>query len=173
VSTVWTCARCGEPHEGLATVFGPAAPDAWLGASEDQRSHGELTDDQCHLTVGDATLHFIRGHLELPVRDREGKHLVWSVWCSLSTDNMRTTVEHWNDPERSALPPMFGWLNTELPYDATTLDLPTRVHTRVPGVVPLVEPDPAVDHPLVREHREGITWHRVAELNDQLLGTTP
>ncbi len=160
------------PRGARDRVRPPAAPDAWLGASEDQRSHGG-TDRRPvppHRRRRHAALH--PGHLR-PVRDREGKHLVWSVWCSLSTDNMRTTVEHWNDPERSALPPMFGWLNTEDPYDATTLDLPTRVHTRVPGVVPLVEPDPAMDHPLVREHREGITWHRVAELNDQLLGTTP
>ena len=81
-----------------------------------------------------------------------------------------TTAEHWDDPRRADLPPMFGWLNTQLPYDPATLGLATHVHTREPGVVPLVEPDPGAGHPLVREHRDGMTWHRVAEINATLNG---
>ena len=170
---MWTCSRCGETHDGLATVFGPDAPSAWLAASDEQRSRGELTPDQCVLPEGDTTHHFIRGHIEVPIVDRDGETFVWSVWCSLSEDSMRTTVEHWDDATRADLPPMFGWLDTQLPYDQDTLGLATQVHTRAPGVVPLVEPDPGVDHPLVREHRDGMTWHRVAEINEILNGSRP
>lgn len=170
---MWTCSRCGEAHEGLATVFGPDAPDAWLAATGAQRTHGELGADQCLLTLEGTTHHFIRGHIEIPILDREDEVFVWSVWCSLSRESMRTTVERWDDPDREFLPPMFGWLNTRLPYAESTLDLATHVHTRAPGVVPLVEPDPGLEHPLVHEHRDGITWHRVAELNAELLGSRP
>lgn len=167
---MWTCSRCGETHDGLATVFGPEAPTAWLAASDEQRSRGELTPDQCVLPAGDTTHHFIRGHIEVPIVDRDAETFVWSVWCSLSEDSMRTTVEHWDDVTRGDLPPMFGWLDSQLPYDQDTLGLATQVHTRAPGVVPLVEPDPGADHPLVREHRDGMTWHRVAEINEILTG---
>jgi hypothetical protein len=50
------------------------------------------------------------------------------------------------------------------------MNLAVNVHTREPGVVPLIELDLTSDHPLAREQREGITLHRVAELNRLLLG---
>jgi len=66
---------------------------------------------------------------------------------------------------------MFGWLSNELTYEASTLLLATNVHTRAPGVVPWIELQPALEHPLAVEQREGITWHRVAEINARLLGS--
>ena len=165
----WRCAVCGQAHSGLATVFGPSAPDPWVSASSEQRSAGELTPDQCVLPDGATTHHFIRGHIEIPVVDRPGTTFVWSAWASLSEANMDLTSEHWEDPDRASLPPMFGWLCTALEYEPPTLSLPTHVHTRDPGVVPSIELDPGLDHPLAVEQREGITWHRVAEINARLL----
>ena len=110
----WRCASCDEEHSGLATVFGPEAPDPWL---------------------------------------------------------MATTEQHWSDPDRAALPPMFGWLANELGlYDQPTALLAAHVHTRPPGMAPFVELDPSLDHPLVREQVDGISLHRVAELNRQIMG---
>lgn len=64
---------------------------------------------------------------------------------------------------------MFGWLRSDLPYELSTLDLRTQVHTRAPGLVPLVEVEPT-GHPLAQEQAAGISVHRVAELNRALLG---
>ena len=166
----WQCVTCGERHDGLATVFGPLEPDPWASATEDQRERGEINRDMCVLPIDGTTNYFVRGELQIPVVDSAGGVFAWSVWVSLSGPNMKTTVEHWDDPERTALPPMFGWLcNWLLPYDPPTTNLPVNVHTRAPGMVPLFELDPSIDHPLVREQFAGITIHRVAELNRILL----
>ena len=41
---------------------------------------------------------------------------------------------------------------------------------RAPGEVPLFFLAPEVQHVMATEQREGIPWHRVAEINEQLLG---
>lgn len=82
---------------------------------------------------------------------------------------MTLAAQHWEDPDRVALRPTFGWLDTALPYDPTTLGLPTHVHTSPPGMVPRIVVDPSADHPLVRDQQNGLTWHGVAELNRRLL----
>ena len=66
--------------------------------------------------------------------------------------------------------PVFGWLCDELPYETPTTSIATHVHNRVPGVVPYIELDPSVDHPLVREQASGISLHRLAEINKAVLG---
>ena len=166
----WRCATCAEEHSGLATVFGPREPDPWASASEDQRQRGEINRDMCVLPVADTVHYFIRGELQIPVLDAAIDTFVWSVWVSLSGSNMHKTVEHWDDPDRGALPPMFGWLcNWLLPYDPPTTNLAVNVHTRLSGTAPLIELDPSSDHPLAREQVHGITIHRVAELNRLLL----
>lgn len=166
----WHCATCGAGHGGLATVFGPLAPDPWASATDDQRARGQINRDMCVLPIDGTTHHFLRGELRLPIRDAAIGPFAWSVWVSLSGPNMETTIEHWEDPERAGLPPMFGWLCTWLmPYDPPTLNLAVNVHTGSPGAVPLIELDPSTGHPLAREQVEGITLHRVAELNRLLL----
>lgn len=121
--------------------------------------------------MGDETHYFVRGELPLPIIDADGVVFVWAVWVSLSPKNMETTLEHWDDADRAALPPMFGWLcNWLAPYEPPTINLAVNVHTRAPGAVPWFELDPRVDHPLVREQARGISLHRVAELNRMLLG---
>ncbi|MEI7056379.1 DUF2199 domain-containing protein [Nocardioides sp. CCNWLW239] len=167
---IWRCATCGDEHGGLATVFGPFEPDAWASATDSQRERGEINRDMCVLPDGETTHYFIRGELQLPVIDADLDVFAWSVWASLSAPNMKMTVEHWEDPERAGLPPMFGWLsNWLMPYDPPTTNLAVNVHTRAPGTVPLIQLDPSIDHPLVREQVDGITIHRVAELNRLLL----
>ncbi|MGW8566792.1 DUF2199 domain-containing protein [Isoptericola sp. NPDC055881] len=173
-STTWTCATCGTAHEGLAWVFGPAAPEPWLRASDAQRSQGELNADTCVLVdAAGTTNYFVRGHIEIPVTDSDQGPFTWSIWVSLSEASMRTQVDHWNDPARADLAPMFAWLSTYLPYEPPTAPMAARLHSRPPGVVPWIELDPTLDHPLVHEQTHGITLHRVAEINRTLLGAHP
>lgn len=166
----WECGTCGHQHEGLATVFGARAPDMWLHASAAEREAGELTSDLCVLDVQGQRHCFLRGHIEIPVIDVPGDVFSWSAWVSLSQESMKKIAEHWDDPARASLPPVFGWLCNELPYKKSTISIPTHVHTREPGVVPYIQLDPSVDHPLVREQGEGISLHRLAEINEAALG---
>lgn len=168
-----SCGTCGEPHSGLAMVFGPAAPDPWIGATDAQRIAGEINADTCVLpgVGGDETHYFVRGQLTLPVIDgADTGEFVWSIWVSLSEKSMMLQAERWTDPGRVELPPMFAWVGNHLPYDPSPALLPARIHTRPPGKAPLIELDPSTDHPLVREQREGVTMCRVAELNRLALG---
>jgi hypothetical protein len=168
--SIWRCATCGAEHAGLATVFGPAAPEPWTAASDSERAAGEINADLCLLSRGDGTeQHFIRGEIRLPVLDSTTDLFVWSAWVSLSARNMALTIDNWGRPERVGLPPMFAWLCSALPYEPSTLSRPAQIHTRPPGEAPSIELDPSIDHPLVREQVGGITLHRVATLNDQLL----
>lgn len=147
-------------------AFGPRGPDSWAGASPGDRARGEINRDTCVLPTDDGTFYFIRGELRIPVVDAVVGDFAWSVWASLSEKNMNLAARHWEDPDRAHLDPMFGWLNSWLsPFDPPTVNMAVNVHMRAPGVVPLIELDPSSDHPLAREQREGITLHRVAELN--------
>jgi len=166
----WKCGTCGQPHRGLATVFGARAPDVWLHATAAEREAGELTGDMCVLEVGGEQHYFLRGHIEIPLIDAPGEVFSWSVWVSLSQESVQKIADHWDDPARSSLPPVFGWLCNELPYDHSTLSIATHVHTREPGVVPYIELDPSADHPLVREQTTGISLHRLAEINNAVMG---
>jgi len=174
-SKTWSCASCGTTHEGLAMVFGPSAPDPWVLASAAERTRGELNADTCVLPEDTGTTnHFVRGHIEIPVLDSDAGPFCWSVWVSLSETSMRSQVEHWDDPARANLAPMFAWLSNQLlAYESPTAPMASRIHTREPGAVPRIELDPSVDHPLVHEQLHGITLHRVAQINQVLLGGQP
>lgn len=166
----WKCGTCGQRHRGLARVFGPQAPDVWVHANETEREAGELTDDMCVLEVGGERHYFLRGHIEIPLVDVPGEVFSWSVWVSLSQESVQKIADHWDDPARASMPPVFGWLCNELPYDQPTTSLATHVHNREPGMVPYIELDPSIDHPLVREQQTGISLHRLAQINQALMG---
>jgi hypothetical protein len=169
-SARWECELCGEQHEGLATVFGAHAPDPWIQAAPAEREDGELTPDVCVLKIDGEWHYFMRGHIEIPLTDLPGDRFAWSAWVSLSETSMKLAVDHWDDPERGNLAPMFGWLCNELPYEKSTLSIPTHVHQREPGMTPLIQLDPSVRHPLVMEQATGIGMHRLAEINRAVLG---
>ena len=86
-ASAWTCTTCGAEHRGLATVFGSDAPWNWHVAGAAERDAGELTADVCFLPDPDpevGTHFFLRGHVELPLREPVGdaSTFVWSVWVS-------------------------------------------------------------------------------------------
>jgi hypothetical protein len=169
-ASTWRCATCSREHSGLATVFGPAAPELWLRASDAERANGEINADMCYLPLADGSSYqFLRGELHIPVRDAAFDRFTWSAWVSLSEHNMNVTADHWSDPDRESLAPMFGSLSSDLPYGQPTTAIPAHVHNRAPGIAPSIQLDPAIDHALVREQLNGITLHRVAELNELLL----
>jgi hypothetical protein len=148
----------------LPFSYGAEAPAYWSpDLQTDERS--VLEQEICIIR---AEHYFVRGRVVIPVLDAD-EEFDWGVWVSLSRDNFRRTCELWESPERTAEPPSFGWLSTELPaYPSTTVNLKTHVHTRPPGERPLVELEPT-DHPLAVEQRTGITLARVREIAELLL----
>ena len=167
----WRCATCGDAHRGLVTVFGPSSPDPWASATAGQRAAGGINADTCVLTIDDDTFYFIRGEIPIDIVDSDSDDFAWAVWVSLSEQNMQRLAGVWDQPERVELPPMFAWLSNELSvYERSTTNLAVNVHQREPGIAPWIELDPADDHPMVHEQREGITLHHLAELNRLLLG---
>ncbi|XAS67534.1 DUF2199 domain-containing protein [Micrococcaceae bacterium Sec5.7] len=161
----WECGVCGQMHEGVAMVFGSQAPDPWVHAAQAERDAGELTADMCVLQIGGEWHYFLRGHIEIPILIAPGDVFSWSVWVSVSEESIQQVADHWEDLARASLPPVFGWLCNELPYEQSTSSIPTLVHSRDPGVVPFIQLDPSFDHPLVGEQGMGITLHRLAEIN--------
>ena len=156
------CSECHQIHRRLAPVIGPSAPDAWLGVTRGERLESELTPDVCILTDDGRTRHFLRGHLLLPVVDGPPPVFVWSVWVELDERSMEQVARWWSNPNRAAIPPIEGRLANELPYEKATGGLPVTVHTRDPGLAPLLIV--TEDHPLAAEQLDGVSVHRIAEL---------
>jgi hypothetical protein len=140
--------------------FGPHAPDLWLSLSEaDRELRAKLSSDQC---IVDGQYFFVLGLLEIPVRGMD-KRFVWRVWLSLSEKSFSRCSELWTTPGRESEPPVFGWLQSQLPYAPGTLNLKTMVQMRPVGERPSVLLEPT-DHPLAVEFREGITVERAEQL---------
>ncbi len=160
------CASCGQWHDGLPLSYGSDRPAEWYDVPADRiEADVLLSSDQC--VIADR-FYFIRGVLEIPVIGT-GETFGWGVWVSLSEDNFDKQHEMWNiEGRETQLPPMFGWLSTELPVYPSTLHLKTNLHTRPVGVRPLIEVE-ATDHPLSVEQRNGMTLERVKQIASELM----
>lgn len=151
------CATCGEHHAALPMCLGASAPELWFQMSDAERGEdSELTSDQC---VIQGKYFFLRGRLVLPVLDGP-EPFVWLVWVSLSEASFDRVRALWTAEGREREPPYFGWLQSDLPYEPTTLSLRTSVQTGPVGERPTIILEPS-DHPLSVEQREGITMARV------------
>ena len=157
------CPVCDQTHLEVAELLGPSAPDAWLAVSDGERMEAELTPDVCILPDRGRTRHFVRGHIQLPMRETETEVFVWSVWVELDEESMGQVARSWTDPNRAAIPPIQGRLANELPYEKPTRGLTITIHTRDPGLVPLLMVNG--DHCLAVEQREGVELHRVAQFD--------
>ena len=87
---------------------------------------------------------------------------------SLSEQSFRRIGQLWEQEGREREPPYFGWLQSALPYEPTTLSLKTSVQTSPAGERPIVTLE-ATDHPLSLEQRHGITVVRVQEIVEAAL----
>jgi hypothetical protein len=70
------CRTCGQTHEGVPLSFAADFPDMYANMSEPDRSARALiSSDQC---IVDEASFFIRGCLEIPVRDT-GEVFIWGL----------------------------------------------------------------------------------------------
>lgn len=161
----FVCSTCGQYHDELPLCFGASAPELWLSLPEAERNaRGELTSDQCVL---DDQFFFVLGRIILPVIDGPGP-FVWLAWVSLSENNFFRACELWNSEGRESEPPYFGWLQSALPYQPSTLSLKTCVQTMPVGERPSIVLEPS-DHPLALEQREGISMARFQQIVEMCL----
>ncbi|NOU20411.1 MAG: DUF2199 domain-containing protein [Methyloglobulus sp.] len=156
----FVCTTCGKYHNEIPMCFGANAPALWLSMSDDERSsRAELSSDQC---VVNGEHFFILGRILLPVIDGS-EPFVWLAWVSLSEKNFLRASELWETQGRESEPPYFGWLQSALPYEPTTLSLKTNVQTMPVGERPLITIEPS-NHPLSIEQQHGITMARVQKI---------
>lgn len=160
----YRCGSCDLVHRGLPT-WGADVPIAWLMATEEERSFGEINADLCTVH-GD---YFIRGLLEIPIIGSTHR-MVWGVWTSLSEESFRIVNDRWEAPDRAGDEPRFGWLCTQLPIPAYEWEYPLKslVYTQPPGVRPRIVLE-ATDHPLAVDQRTGITRERAESMCESLL----
>lgn len=168
VSGSYTCNVCGEAHTGAPLSWGPDAPDMWARLRPSEREQRvELGSDQC---IIDERHFFIRGRIEIPVRDGEDP-FAWLVWVEISRTDFESMGRAWAiEGRENTEPPYNGILANDLShYSNPTLGLPVRIHTRSVGVRPFVEI--IGDHQIQKEQREGINSHHVQEIADKILGS--
>lgn len=161
----YLCTACGQHHDELPMCFGLSAPDLWYSIPEDERNErGELSSDQC---VIDDKYFFVLGRILIPVTDGEGP-FIWLAWVSLSEENFLRMTELWESQGRESEPPCFGWLQSNLPYEPSTLSLATQVQIMPYGERPIIVLEQS-DHPLAVEQHGGITMARVQQIAEAAL----
>lgn len=120
---------------------------------------------------------YLRGQLLIPVitdaatdeeeeDEEEEKYFSWDIWVSQSKANYERALNEMNKYGREKSDPTFGYVSTELSqvYKVSTYNLPAMVTTQPVGRVPQFELEPASEHPLAIEQRNGISMDRVREI---------
>ena len=93
----WSCHTCGVQHADIPLCFGIEAPWRALVPDSEYAKRVDLTPDQC---VVDEKTFFVRGHIEIPIRDYP-QPLAYSVWSSLSEKSFIHMSERWDSTDRS------------------------------------------------------------------------
>lgn len=163
--TGYNCTTCGQFHNDLPMVLGSPAPAFWFSIPEPERAQRtELSSDQC---IIDDKHFFILGQISIPVHDST-QPFTWLAWVSLSEENFNRASELWDAEGRESEPAYFGWQQSALPYQPSTLSLKALVKTQPVGERPLIEIEPS-DHPLSLEQRHGITLQHVQQIAEAAL----
>lgn len=172
------CEGCGRRHEGSdGTEANPwplidfPRPDAFARMPPwEQLTRTRSTDELCLIDNGRSVDCYLTGYLSLPVQEEEAL-LVYLPWVQVSETDYLDLVEHWEQPRFRG--EYRGPLANELPGYEDSLSVPVRVIA--PGrMAPVIVPEEASEHVLVREEREGIS-RQEAELRIRsvLLEETP
>jgi hypothetical protein len=159
------CAICGVESDLLAMEPSYGRPDAYFEVPKEQREYlTNFSDDDGRIRNADDTdrRHFLRVLLSIPIRGERGD-VAWGVWVEVSSADWERAYDLWDDPKQAKEPPFPATLANTLRGYEGTLGLPGRVRLSGPKTAPLFEFDPAVDHPLAREQREGVDPARVIE----------
>lgn len=168
----WKCGNCDEWHYVPMLDVGSDRPRYWSdNSARGQRwafdGHGTrvagtptfLDSDYC--AIEDEHF-FVRGILHIPIRGA-GEAFRFGVWGSLSRANFEALLKADAANDKRRFEAMFSWLSTWMnPYPDTD-QIKMRGHVQEQGTRPhfLLEP---TEHPLARDHCEGISIARLKEI---------
>ena len=159
----FTCTVCGETHAGETRDIRLGLPQPIFRLDDEERvQRAYVEDDFAVLHAAGGDRHFVRGLLELPIPEEDGR-FGYGSWIEVSEEDVIALGELWDDEDGWRNDPFSGTLANELsPYFATE-GLSVRLRLRDVSLLPLVELDEA-DHELVRAQQIGISAHRAHEL---------
>jgi hypothetical protein len=165
------CGECGAIHRGSPS-FGFDRPSLYDDVPEPERAARiMLTRDTCFIAPapdeeGGQTHYFLRGLLEVPIAGATEPFL-WGVWVTQSEASFMEYLETFEDDQSGT--GSFGWLAVAwAPYKRTKPgqyleNLRCNALWQKQGKRPLIELQEC-DHPLYRDQRDGISWHRAIEI---------
>ena len=161
----FVCRTCGQTHEGVPLSFAADFPDLYANMAEPDRSARALiSSDQC---IVDEASFFIRGCLEIPVRD-SGEVFIWGLWSSVKEEVFNEISESWQEVGREMLRgPFKARLANSLPVYPETLNLKLRIVIQPVGTRPLFILEE--EHPLATAQQHGISSLEAMELSATLL----
>jgi hypothetical protein len=160
----FVCSFCGEHHDEQMLDIRMQFPDPVFELSGEARaSRADFGDDAGVLDPGSSSPRFfVRGLLELPIRDLDD-FFAYGAWVEIDEQSFTRIGDLWWDARGSDEPPFRGRLANELePYSATAgldCELQLRDVNRVPSITVR-----SVDHSLSSDQVSGITLQRVHEL---------
>ena len=165
IMTGFHCATCGKYHDEMPMCLGAPAPALWYSIPASERDgRCELSSDQC---IIDSEHYFVLGRVLIPVTDSDDP-FIWLCWVSLSRRNFERATELWEVEGRESEPPYFGWIQSALPYEESTLSLSASVFTQKLGERPSITLHEST-HPLFLEQENGITLARVQKIVEAAL----
>jgi hypothetical protein len=119
-----------------------------------------LSEDFCVLN---GRYFFVRCVLQLPLVGGDGAKFGYGVWASVSMQNFGLYVDRFDGGDYEGLGPWFGRLANRLKGYPETLNMKCRVRPQSGRKRPLIELEP-VDHPLVAEQRDGVSFERLGQI---------
>jgi len=159
------CSTCDQIHVGVFDL-GLARPDLWpISEGFSPNSAVEVSDNFCSedFCILGGEHYFIRCLLELPIVGAGEQKFGYGVWSSLSEDNFRLYVDHFDDGDLASLGPWFGWFSNRLNGYPDTTSLKCQIHPQGDHQRPSVELE-ANGHPLSDEQINGIGFDRFLEI---------
>ena len=156
-TTASVCPQCGKVHDELPLDLAYQRPADYFKIPESERTARiDINDDIC---IIDASEFYVRGVLELPIKDTD-KSFGWGVWARVNKSDLRRYFELWNVENTENEPPFEGKLSGGLKYypDSDLLDV--TVHLQPKAKRPLFKVI-SNDHPLGIDQKEGITMEKV------------
>ncbi len=156
----YACSVCGKLHPVADLSFATDFPDSYVNMSKDARDARALIgSDQC---VIDQAQFYLRGCIELPVRESEGSFL-WGVWARVHEVDFDEFAEYWETERREEMiGPYKGRLANSLSIYPETPNMKLEIQIQPVGSRPLFFLEDQ-DHPMTIEQRTGLSMEKAKE----------
>ena len=159
----YTCTVCGAYHDSEVRDIRMTLPDPVFQLDEEEReARAWVGEDSSVLRDDEGERYFVRGLLELPLRNADDR-FAYGVWVEVGGEDFSALGELWRDPDGQRHEPFAGTLANELAPYRDTVGLPVGLSLREVELLPRVELV-AGEHPLAHDQRAGISDHHAHEL---------